>query len=484
MAHLRESRSAPGATAEAIVGRVTTNRGSLTFMSLGGASTVTGSKHLLEHEGRRILVDSGLFQGVKNLRELNWAKLPVAPTTIDAVVLTHAHLDHTGYLPRLVKEGFAGPVFATAATRDVADLILRDSAHIQENDAAFLNRIGKSKHKPALPLYTEADAVRAIQRIETVPFGEEFEVLGGRTDAARATFRRAGHILGAATVDLTWAGRRVVFSGDLGRYGDPLMPDPDPVPAADYVVVESTYGDRLHDPIDPAAELHAIAERTLARGGTLLIPAFAVGRSQSLLHWFWQLRRDGLLDASVPIYLDSPMAINATELLHAHPDDHRLAAGLAREVCSIATYTRDPEESMRISGDRKPKIVISASGMATGGRILHHLKAFGPDQRNTILLAGYQSVGTRGRSLQEGGRDLKLYGEWIHINAEVASLASLSAHGDADELMRWLGGFTHRPRQAFVVHGEPQASETFRSRINRELGWQAVVPRPQQVFGL
>lgn len=441
---------------------------------------MTGSKHLLEHGGRRILVDCGLFQGIKGLRELNWAKLPAAPTSIDAVVLTHAHLDHSGYLPRLVRDGFAGPIFATAATRDVADLILRDSAHIQELDAAYRNRTRTTRHSPALPLYTEADARKALDAFVSVPFGEEFEILHDAT----ARFRRAGHILGAATVDVAWGGRRIAFSGDLGRYDDPVMRDPEPVPAADYVVVESTYGDRLHDPVDPATELLAVVERTLARGGTLLIPSFAVGRAQSLLYWLWSLRRDGLLDPALPIYLDSPMAINATELLHSHPDDHRLTAEVAQSVCGIATYTRDPEDSMRISADHKPKIVISASGMATGGRVLHHLKAFGPDRRNTVLLAGFQAAGTRGRSLQEGGRQVKIFGEWIHVAAEVTSLGSLSAHGDADELMRWLGGFRSAPREVFVVHGEPQASETFRARIDRDLGWRAVVPRQQQVFGL
>lgn len=451
----------------------------LTLTCLGAAGTVTGSKHLLELDGRRILVDCGLFQGLKNLRELNWAHLPVEPSSIDAVVLTHAHLDHTGYLPRLVRDGFAGQVYCTPATADVTELIVLDSAHIQESDAAHSNRHGHSRHSPALPLYTTADAEKALKRLTTREIGEEFSVEGGAT----VRLRRAGHILGAATVDLSWGGRRVVFSGDLGRYDDPVMLDPEPVPEADHVVVESTYGDRLHEPIEPAEELLAVVERTVARGGTVLIPAFAVGRAQSLLYWLWTLRRDGRLP-DVPVYLDSPMAINATQLLHAHLADHRLPARVARDVCAIATYTRHPEESMRISADRNPKIVISASGMATGGRVLHHLQAFAPDPRNTVLLAGYQSAGTRGRSIQEGAREVKLYGDWVPIKAEVANLTALSAHGDADELMRWLRGFERPPRQAFVVHGEPQAADTFRMRIGRELGWPAVVPRQHQVFSL
>lgn len=451
----------------------------LTLTSLGGAGTVTGSKHLLSHEGRRILVDCGLFQGLKNLRELNWEPLPVPPSSIDAVVLTHAHLDHSGYLPRLVAQGFTGPVFATPATRDVAELILRDAGYLQEKDAEYANRKGFSKHAPALPLYDLEDAEASLEHVTLAEFGEETALPGG----ARLRFRRAGHILGASTVEIDWAGRRIVFSGDLGRYGDGMMLDPEPVERADYVVMESTYGDRVHEPGDPIDRLGDVIERTLKRGGTVLIPAFAVGRAQLLLYYLWQLKRAGRLD-SAPIYLDSPMAIDATGLLHAHLDDHRLDRESCRQMCAIAEYTRDVEQSKAITQSPYPKVVISASGMITGGRILHHLKAFGRDPRNTLLFAGYQAAGTRGRALLAGKREVKIHGEWIGIEAEIADLSQLSAHADSNELITWLSGFQSAPKRVFVVHGEPEASDALRVRIGRELGWDARVPRPEQVFEL
>jgi metallo-beta-lactamase family protein len=457
----------------------------LTLSSLGAASTVTGSKHLLESGGRRILVDCGLFQGVKNLRELNWAPLAVEPTSIDAVVVTHAHLDHTGYLPRLVREGFTGPIFSTKATAAVAEIILRDSAYLQERDAAFLNRHKASKHHPALPLYDGDDAQRTMELFRTHPFGQEFSLWdsGAEGGAPTVTFRRAGHILGASTVDVWWQGRRIVFTGDLGRYDDPIMLDPDPVTSADYLVMESTYGDRVHEKTDPAEALAAVVEATVKRGGTLVVPAFAVGRAQTLLYYLWQLRSAGRLP-DVPIYLDSPMAINASELLGEFADDHRLGPGVYEGMCAMASYTRDAEQSMKISANTDPKIVISASGMATGGRILHHLKAFAPDPRNTIMITGYQVPGTRGASIAAGERFVRIYGEWIPIKAQVADLAMLSAHADADELIRWASGFTAPPKKVFVVHGEPQPSDTLRSRLGREFGWEAVVPRMNQIFEL
>ena len=451
----------------------------LTFTSLGGAGTVTGSKHLLEHDGRRILVDCGLFQGLKNLRELNWAKFPVDPASIDAVVLTHAHLDHSGYLPRLVRDGFRGPIVSTHATRDVARLILKDSGHLQEKDAEYANRKGFSKHKPALPLYGLRDAERAMEFFSPVASHTPVDLPGG----ARLTLRRAGHILGASIVEIGWAGRRIVFSGDLGRYDDPVMVDPEAVAAADCVVVESTYGNRLHERSDPTEMLGQVIERTAARGGSVIIPAFAIGRAQSLLYHVWRLKQAGRIGL-IPIYLDSPMAIDATALLHAHGEDHRLPPEVCAAVCAVATYTRDTEASKAIMTNTMPKVIISASGMATGGRVLHHLKALGPDRRNTIIISGFQAAGTRGRALADGARELKIHGRWVPINAEVADLPMLSAHADADEILRWLGGFRRPPKATFIVHGEATASEALRVRIGRDLGWQASVPLQGQVFEL
>jgi metallo-beta-lactamase family protein len=451
----------------------------LTLTSLGGAGTVTGSKHLLTHDGKRILIDCGLFQGLKNLRELNWTPLSVKPSSIDAVVLTHAHLDHSGYLPKLVRDGFRGNIFASDATRDVAELILKDSGYLQEKDAEYANRKGFSKHKPALPLYGVHDAERALERFSAVPFGKVVKLPGG----ASLMFRHAGHILGAATADIDWGGKRIVFSGDLGRYGDPVMHDPEPVSEADYVVIESTYGDRTHEPGDPTELLGSVVERTVRRGGTVVIPAFAVGRAQSLLYHLWQLRSGGRL-SKVPIHLDSPMAISATDLLHAHRDDHRLSPEECDAICGIATYTRDVEGSKAITANPYPKVVISASGMATGGRVLHHLKAFAPDQKNTILFSGFQAAGTRGRAMLQGAREVKIHGQWIPVVAELADLPALSAHGDSNELMRWLSGFRHAPARTFIVHGESDAGEALRVRIDRDLGWDATVPRQDQVFNL
>ncbi len=451
----------------------------LRLCSLGAAGTVTGSKHLLESGGRRILVDCGLFQGVKNLRELNWEPLAVEPESIDAVVITHAHLDHTGYLPRLVRDGFRGPILCTQATGAVAEIILRDSAYLQERDAAFLNKHKASKHRPALPLYDSEDAKRAMELFETHPFERQFTLESGPA----VMFRRAGHILGASTVEVSWQGRRIVFTGDLGRYDDPIMFDPEPVTSADYLVMESTYGDRVREDADPVDTLANVIDETVHRGGTVVVPAFAVGRAQTLLYYLWTLREAGRLP-DVAVYLDSPMAINASELLGTYSSDHRLVPGVYEAMCDMATYTRDPEQSMKISASKEPKIVISASGMATGGRILHHLKAFAPDPRNTIMITGYQVPGTRGASIIAGERHIRIYGEWVPINAQVANLAMLSAHADADELIRWARGFTTPPKKVFVVHGEPQPADTLRRRLDHELGWDATVSRVNQLFEL
>jgi metallo-beta-lactamase family protein len=443
----------------------------LTLTSLGGAGTVTGSKHMLESDGRRILVDCGLFQGLKKLREMNWQPLPVTAASIDSVVLTHAHLDHSGYLPKLVKDGFRGRIYSSSATRDVADLILRDSGHIQESDAENANRHGYSKHAPALPLYGVHDAEQAVERFTEVAFHEPTQLPGG----AQVILRRAGHILGAATAQVDWNGTKVVFSGDLGRYDDATMLDPEPVTDADYLLIESTYGDRVHEHRDPTEVLGEIIERTTARGGTVIIPTFAVGRAQSLLYHLWRLKEAGRLPLT-PIYLDSPMAINATDLLCVHVEDQRLTPEVCKASCAVATYTRDVEASKAITSNTMPKVILAASGMATGGRVLHHIKAYGPDRRNTILFSGYQAAGTRGRTMMEGAREVKIHGQWIPIHAEVANLPMLSAHADADEILRWLSGFKRPPKKTFIVHGEPHASDALRLRIQDKLGWACVIP--------
>lgn len=451
----------------------------LSLTSLGGAGTVTGSKHLLTCGDTRLLIDCGLFQGLKNLRELNWQRLPISPGDIDAVVLTHAHLDHCGYLPRLVLDGFSGRIHCSSATRDVAELILRDSAFLQEKDAELANRKGFSKHSPALPLYRVADIDRTMALFKPAALHEEVTLPGD----GRLLLRRAGHILGASTAQIDIGGRRILFSGDLGRYDDPVMHDPESVPEADYVVIESTYGNRHHDTTDPLDALEEVIKRTVQRGGTVVIPAFAVGRAQSLIHSLWQLRRSGRLH-NLPVYLDSPMATSASELLQRYPKEHRLGRQDCEAACDSVTYVRDVEESKALSANRYPKVIISASGMATGGRVLHHIAAFGPDHRNTLLFSGYQAAGTRGRKLLEGARETKIYGQWLPINAEIAELPMLSAHADSDELMRWLSGFQRAPRRVFVVHGEADASEALRERIQRELGWSVCVPLQGQEFEL
>lgn len=447
----------------------------LTFTSFGGAGTVTGSKHMLELDGRRVLVDCGLFQGLKNLRELNWAPFPVDPASVGVVVLTHAHLDHSGYLPRLVRQGFQGQILCTPATRDVAELILKDAARLQETEAKDANRLGTSRHRPALPLHDERDAEAALSRFTPTPFDTAVPLPNG----AELLFRHAGHILGAATAEIRWGGRTILFSGDLGRYADPMLPDPVSGTEADIVVIESTYGNRRHPAGSPEDSLADVVTRTVARGGTVIIPAFAVGRAQSLLYHLWSLRQAGRL-AGVPVYLDSPMAIDASDLLCAHPGDLRLDPRSCRLACGIATYVRSSRESKALSADRRPKIIISASGMATGGRVLHHLKAFAPDPRNTVLFAGYQAEGTRGRSMLSGAEDIKIHGEWVPVRAEVTEVPALSAHADAGELVRWLSGLRRPPERILIVHGEPEASEALRVRIKRELGWEASVPRQDQ----
>jgi len=441
----------------------------LTF--LGGVGTVTGSKYLLQAEGKRFFVDCGLFQGFKQLRLRNWAQLPVDPKSIDAVVLTHAHLDHSGYLPLLVKNGFRGQVYCTPATRDLCAILLPDSGHLQEKDAEFANRHGFSKHRPALPLYTLQDAEASLQRFSPVDFQEDKQLAA----SLRFRFVPAGHILGAAIVELTCGDSKVVFSGDLGRPNSAIVADPTPVREADYLLVESTYGDRKHETADPEDMLAEIVNRTAARGGTVLIPSFAVGRSQLLMYHLHRLKLAKRIP-QVPIFLDSPMAVEASELFVKHADEEKLSASEARAICSVARFVVSVEESKAIDRDRTPKIIISASGMATGGRVLHHLKLLAPDARNTVLFAGFQAGGTRGEAMTKGAQTVKIHGSYVPVRAEVDNLHMLSAHADADEIMGWLRGFSAPPKKTFVTHGEPAAADALRHRIEEELGWACFVP--------
>lgn len=446
--------------------------GGLAVAFLGASGTVTGSRYLLDDGQTRIVVDSGLFQGAKDLRRLNWAPLAPEVADVEQVLLTHAHLDHSGALPRMARLGWDGTVLSTPATAALCQLLLADSGRIQEKDAEFANRHGFSRHDPALPLYTEADARLALRLFETIGFGEWRSL----ADGIRTRYHRAGHILGAASIEIDWKGTKILFSGDLGRYGDAVMLDPDPPSAADYLIVESTYGDREHDAISPEQALGDTIERCVARGGTVVIPAFAVGRAQSLLYHLSVLKRAGRLQG-VPVYLDSPMAINASEIMCANSGDHRLTHDQCKAACAVAHYVRDAEESKALTADENPKIIISASGMATGGRVVHHLRQFAPDPKNLLLFAGFQAMGTRGAALVAGATSIKIFGEEVPVLAEVVNLSMLSAHADCNEILRWLSAMPHAPRKTFVTHGEATASTSLAARVSSELGWDCTAPR-------
>ena len=445
---------------------------SVNITFLGGADTVTGSKFLVQHDGHSLLVDCGLFQGYKQLRLRNWRPLPVVPGLLHAVILTHAHLDHSGYLPVLAREGFHGRVHATAGTRDLCAILLPDSGHIQEEDAAFANRHGFSKHAPALPLYTRRDALDCLRLIHAEDFGHTFQPIRGW----RATFSPAGHILGAASVLLEVGGHRILFSGDLGRADDLLMnPPADPL-AADTVLIESTYGDRLHPPEDLVAELGPALQRLAARGGVAVVPVFAVGRAQALLHAIAELKSQGLIPRGLPVFLDSPMAVHTTRLFSEHPGGHRLSERAAPAMEKAATMLVTPDQSKALAKRHGPMVILAASGMATGGRVLHHLAMYAGDHRNMVILTGYQSPGTRGARLANGEKTLRIHGQDVAVAAEVVQLESASAHADANQLLDWLRRMPGAPDQVYVVHGDLAASDTLRHRIEHELRWRAMVP--------
>lgn len=444
---------------------------------LGAAGSVTGSKYLLELSGRRVLIDCGLFQGVKRLRERNWQPLPFDPRSLDAVLLTHAHIDHSGYLPVLVRAGYAGPIYCTDATRRLLSLMLPDAARLQEEEAQYANRHKFSKHSPALPLYTEADARAALERLHPVALPSDVALFPDM----QLRFSRAGHLLGAASIRLESRDERILFSGDLGRTHDPLMRPPAPPSAADWVVIESTYGDRLHSQIDPETELSALLVRALARGGVVIVPTFAIGRAQLLLHVIGRLRGKGAIP-HVPVYLNSPMAEDATPLYQDYPGEHRLSSEELAAMAGIAHFVRSVEESKALNERSGPMIILSASGMATGGRVLHHLKAFAPDPRNLILFTGFQAMGTRGAAMLGGAESIKCLGEWVPVRAEVLQLHGTSSHADYRELIGWLAASPAVPRRVFVTHGEPAAADALRQHLRRALALEVTVPEQGESY--
>jgi len=481
---------------------------SITF--LGAARTVTGSKYLLDTGDAKVLVDAGMFQGLKELRERNWQEFPIAAKDINAIVLTHAHLDHCGYLPRLVAQGFRGRVFCTAGTQDLCRIVLPDSGRIQEEDAENANRHGYSKHAPALPLYGEADAFRAVSLLQPVGYDRPVPVAGD----IEVEFINAGHLLGSSYARVGTGGRTILFGGDLGRFGRPVLPDPTMVSEADYLLVESTYGNRVHEQDDDGERLAQIVKATVERGGRVIIPSFAIGRVEELIYWFRRLEGQRRIPV-LPVFLDSPMAIEALARYtqraqeldpdmqpEAHDDkmphgpadrgnsreQRRKHAERERQVSAFCTQRfrtiSSAIESRQLTQSKTPAIIISASGMATGGRVLHHLKAGLPDSRNTVLLVGFQAAGTRGRNLVEGAKAIRIHGQDVAVNAHVESIGSMSAHADSLEIMRWLGGFTRPPSRTFIVHGEPAAMEALSATIKDKLGWATKMPEHRETVQL
>jgi metallo-beta-lactamase family protein len=452
----------------------------------GGVGTVTGSKYLIESERANVLVDCGLFQGFRELRERNWEDPPFQPGALDAVLITHAHVDHTAYLPRLVRLGFRGPVYCSRGTADLLKILLPDSARLQEEEADYRNRKGLTRHQPALPLYTEEDARAALDLLRPQPnTGEAREVAAG----VRAGFRVAGHILGSSLVLVEVegagddrAGRKVLFSGDLGHYDQPIIRDPEPPPACDYMLVESTYGDREHAPEDPKEELARIINETAERGGALLVPAFAIGRTQEIVYLIRELEDEGRIPV-LPVRVDSPMAAAATRVYNQRTEEHdeEYASILARQRHPIRTRQMQTastrEESKRINEERGPRIIVSASGMMTGGRVLHHAQRILPDERSTVLFVGYQAAGTTGRRILDGQREVPIFKRQVPVRCRVERVGGFSAHADWKEVLRWLEGMPAAPRRSFTTHGEPEAAAAMAEHIRERYGWRVDAPQ-------
>ena len=448
---------------------------------LGAAGTVTGSKYLLTTNKKKYLVDCGLFQGLKHLRLKNWeaGELDAEANSIEAIFLTHAHIDHSGYIPRLVAQGFAGPIYCSPGTYELSKILLPDSGHLQEEEAEFANKHGFSEHKPALPLYTREQAEASLAYFHPVEFNKELLV----AHDARITFLRAGHILGASCVRIIAQNRTIIFSGDVGRYVDIIMKPPEPLPNTDYLVLESTYGDREHLDEDPKEQIAKIINETAKNNGTIVIPAFAVGRAQHLLYIISELKKQKKIP-DIKTYLDSPMAINATDLYCKYALEHRLSPEASKEMCSAAIMTQSAEESKALNELSGPKIIISASGMASGGRVIHHLAQYISDEKNSVILVGYQAAGTRGRALQDGAQELKMFGTSYTVKARIEYIPGLSAHADAKELIRWLNESDLKHPRVFLTHGEEEAAKALRDKLIKAFHWDIEIPNDGDEYEL
>ncbi len=436
---------------------------------VGATETVTGSKYLLTLGRHTLLIDCGMFQGLKNARKKNWQDLPIEPSQIDAVLLTHAHVDHSGYLPALMKKGFHGPIYCSHATRALCKVLLPDAGYLQEEDARYANKGKFSHHQPAEPLYTEQDAIKVLKQFKVLSSDQSHKIL----DDCQVRFRPVGHILGASSIRISNEGKTITFSGDVGRPDDLIMPPPEAIKNTNYLVVESTYGDRLHPQINAYIELRDIIKRTINRGGIVLMPAFAVGRAQLALHIIERLRANKEIP-KVPVFLNSPMAISATELFFDYQEKHRLNRGQCESIDRMVTFVKTKAESIELVARKDPCIIISASGMASGGRVLHHLKALLPNPKNSILFLGYQAAGSRGFYLTHGHDKIKIHGSYIPVNAEIHNLEALSSHGDYQQIINWLKMLSE-PTKTFITHGEATAADCMRSHIKEQLGWQEVI---------
>lgn len=438
---------------------------------LGANGTVTGSKYLLTADTTQVLVDCGLFQGYKALRLRNWHALPLRPEKIHAVLLTHAHIDHSGYLPLLIKNGFQGKIYCTEATRDLCAILLPDCGYLQEEEARYANRHSYSKHHPAKPLYTQKEAEDALAYFHPVPFHQSIS-LGKHVEAS---FHYAGHILGASLIRVAHKKTSLLFSGDLGRPNDPIMLPPEPPPDSDYLVIESTYGNRLHEAVDPEIELATHIRETVERNGKVLIPAFAVGRTQMILYYLYRLKAQGKIP-DVPVYIDSPMATDATQIFLQNSQQHRLSRKETIDVCRTAHYVRTVDESIALDQDKNPSIIISASGMATGGRICHHILNTASNPNNTLIFCGYQAGGTRGDRIVKGETEIKVLGEIVPIRAKVVQLNSMSAHADYQDMLQWLSYLSVAPKKIFIAHGESESANALKQSIHDRFGWPCNIP--------